>query len=96
MTYLRNLPIDVVKIDRTFVHDAMEESGEAVLTGVVGIAHKLKLLVIAEGIETEVQAAHLHALGCDRGQGYLYARPMTVREVEERLPQGGQVGTAWK
>jgi len=54
---------------------------------VVAIAHKLKLLMIAQGIETEVQAAYLHALGCDRGRGYLCVRPLTVREVEERLPQ---------
>ncbi len=91
LTYLRGLPIDAIKIDRMFVRDAMGESGSAVLTGVVTIAHNLKLRVIAEGVEDEMHAAHLRALGCDRGQGYLFARPLTVREVEERLSQGSQV-----
>lgn len=87
LTYLRDLPIDAVKIDRAFVRDAMGESSEAILMGVVAIAHKLKLHVIAEGVEHETQAAHLRAIGCDGGQGYLYAPPRTVLEVEETLRQ---------
>ena len=85
LTYLRDLPIDAVKIDRAFVRDATGESGMAILAGIVDIAHKLNLVVIAEGVEDKIQSVHLRAIGCDRGQGYLYARPMTAQEVEEKL-----------
>jgi len=85
LTYLRSLPIDALKIDRAFVQDAMREGGDAVLAGVVQIAHNLQLPVIAEGIEDATQAEHLRLLGCDRGQGYLYAPALTVEQVETQL-----------
>ncbi len=85
LTYLRDLPIDAVKIDRTFVRDAMGEGRGAILTGVIAIAHNLGLLVIAEGVEDEIQSARLRAFGGDRGQGYLYAPPIPAQEVEEKL-----------
>ena len=77
LAYLRRLPIDFVKIDRSFVSHLETESADVtVARGIVALGHALGLKIIAEGIETEGQAAVLRGLGCDVGQGYLYARPL--------------------
>jgi diguanylate cyclase (GGDEF)-like protein len=85
LSYLRRLPLDTIKIDRSFVSglDAGESSNDApIVQAVISLAHGLGIDVVAEGIETQTQLAWLRRLGCDRGQGYLYARPLPSGRVE--------------
>ncbi|HEX5802919.1 MAG TPA: EAL domain-containing protein [Azospira sp.] len=82
MSYLKRLPIDTLKIDRSFVSDLPQDVNDlAIATAIVAVGHSLGLTVIAEGIETTAQAEALLNLGCDLGQGYLYARPMPATQV---------------
>ena len=89
LSYLRELPIDVVKMDKSFV-DGIADSGQrlALAEGIVQIARTLRLEVIAEGIETEIQRDLLASMGCHYGQGYLLARPMPPSQVEDLLREG--------
>jgi diguanylate cyclase (GGDEF)-like protein len=84
--YLRRLPVGSVKIDRSFVA-GLEEHVEdvAIVHHVVSLAHSLGLRVVAEGVETPNQFARLRELGCDAGQGYLFAAPERRPGVDERL-----------
>ncbi|MDD5248066.1 MAG: EAL domain-containing protein [Rhodocyclaceae bacterium] len=86
LSYLRRLPIDVIKIDRSFVMNAdrVEEDAQIVRT-IIALAQALKMTVVAEGVETEAQAALLRSLGCTAVQGYLYARPGPAAQVPEWL-----------
>jgi EAL domain-containing protein (putative c-di-GMP-specific phosphodiesterase class I) len=86
LAYLRRLPIDILKLDRSFVTDLADGTSERVITSaVVEIAHQLDLMVIAEGIETMEQLELLVELGCTAGQGYLLHRPMPADAFTERL-----------
>jgi diguanylate cyclase (GGDEF)-like protein len=86
MSYLKRLPIDTLKIDRSFVSDLPKDANDlAISTAIVALGHSLGLTVVAEGIETEAQADALLNLGCDIGQGYLYAKPMPAERVEQYL-----------
>lgn len=76
-SYLRRLPIDKLKIDKSFVDDIEHSSdSRTIVQAITAMAHSLNLVVIAEGVETEAQAAVLREAGCDQGQGFLYARPL--------------------
>ncbi|MDE2613636.1 MAG: EAL domain-containing protein, partial [Burkholderiales bacterium] len=84
---LHQLPVDSVKIDRTFVRHAQTvEVHRVLIEATIRVARTLGMTTVAEGIETEGQAALLAALACDRGQGWLYGRPMTADELERWLP----------
>ena len=89
LSYLRELPIDVVKMDKSFV-DGIAESEQrlALAEGIVQIARTLRLEVVAEGIESEVQRDLLTAMGCHYGQGYLLAMPMPPDEAAELARNG--------
>jgi EAL domain-containing protein (putative c-di-GMP-specific phosphodiesterase class I) len=79
LSYLNRLPIDVLKLDRSFIAQLDEDrSGpsRAIVASVVRMAHALGITVVAEGVETEAQREHLRALGCELAQGFLFARPM--------------------
>jgi hypothetical protein len=86
LSYLKRLPVDTLKIDRSFVsglgHDAQDT---AIVDSIVALARTLHLSVTGEGVETEAQARHLKQLGCQRGQGFLYARPLPPEDVERLL-----------
>jgi diguanylate cyclase (GGDEF)-like protein/PAS domain S-box-containing protein len=83
LSYLRELPIDVLKMDKAFVDGiAVSEQRLALAKGIVQIARTLRLQVIAEGIESEVQRDLLTAMGCQFGQGYLLAMPMAAHDAE--------------
>lgn len=78
LTYLKRLPLDTVKIDKSFIGGLpFVQSDAAIVSGILGLAKALGRGVVAEGIETEQQRAWLTRAGCDYGQGYLFGRPMT-------------------
>ncbi|MBD9482776.1 EAL domain-containing protein [Pseudomonas sp. PDM14] len=86
LSYLKKFPIDVIKIDRSFIKDIPENQDDMEITSaVIAMAHNLKLKVVAEGIETPAQLAFLRRQKCDVGQGYLFDRPIPSRELTERL-----------
>jgi diguanylate cyclase (GGDEF)-like protein len=86
LAYLMKLPVDAIKVDRSFVHGMLEQPAMMTLVKtIVELAHSLRLSVIAEGVETEDEARALRALGCDELQGYLYARPMAFEAMAARL-----------
>ena len=73
LSYLRTLPVDTVKIDRSFIADLDRAAGAALVQGIVELAHSLGLAVVAEGIETPEQADALQRFGCDFAQGFHFA-----------------------
>jgi hypothetical protein len=90
LRYLRDFPIDVVKIDKSFIDDITRDARQvALVEGNVRIADTLGPQVIAEGIEDPSQRDMPAAMGCRFGQGFLFARPMTVEQSERVLRQGG-------
>jgi diguanylate cyclase (GGDEF)-like protein/PAS domain S-box-containing protein len=81
--HLRHIPVDVLKIDRLFVNGLEQESGDsAIVAAVVTMAHDLGKITIGEGIESTEQYEHLRALGCDQGQGHLFAEPVPPAAFE--------------
>lgn len=77
LSYVADLPFDIVKIDQSFVSGMGENSRvESLLGGILGLCRSLSLLAVAEGVETEAQLARLRRLGCPEGQGFLFGRPM--------------------
>jgi diguanylate cyclase (GGDEF)-like protein/PAS domain S-box-containing protein len=92
LAYIARLPIHDLKIDRSFVVGMTErEDSLAIVRSVISLAHSLKLIVVAEGVETEEQAALLLQLGCDQMQGYLFSRPVPPQQVPELLRQQNQM-----
>lgn len=88
LSYLRHLPIDRLKIDRSFVAQVTDDPKDAaVVRGIVNLAHELSLDVVAEGIETAEQHACLARLGCDVFQGYRFARPMPREALQQWLAE---------
>ncbi|MFF5979775.1 putative bifunctional diguanylate cyclase/phosphodiesterase [Streptomyces olindensis] len=92
LRYLRDFPIDVLKIDKSFIDDIPADPRQiALVEGIVHLADTLGLEVIAEGIEAPAQRDLLESIGCRYGQGYLFARPMTVEQSEAVLRQQNAV-----
>ena len=90
LSYLRQLPIRLLKIDRSFVTGMAHPSGEALVHTIVQMARSLELQVIAEGVETQWQRDTLIRLGCDQYQGYLFGRPVPIEAFDrEYAAQGG-------
>jgi diguanylate cyclase (GGDEF)-like protein/PAS domain S-box-containing protein len=82
LNYLRNFPIDSIKIDTEFVREIESSSSDrAIVSAVIGMAHGLGLRVTAEGVETEAQLSFLRAHGCQEVQGFLFSRPMPAGEL---------------
>jgi EAL domain-containing protein (putative c-di-GMP-specific phosphodiesterase class I) len=82
LSHLRRVPVDGVKIDRSFVTDLLRDPDDlALTTSIIAMAHSLGITVVAEGIETEGQYAVLRERGCDQGQGFWMGRPMLAQEV---------------
>jgi diguanylate cyclase (GGDEF)-like protein/PAS domain S-box-containing protein len=92
LSYLRRFPIDVLKIDQSFVRDiTLEEDGAAVVRTIISLAHSLRLKVIAEGVETVEQLEYLRNHHCDQAQGYLYSRPCGAEEFAHLIKDGLKV-----
>ncbi|HEX8404259.1 MAG TPA: EAL domain-containing protein [Duganella sp.] len=86
LSYLRRFPIDVLKIDQSFVRElSTDKDDAAIVRTIITLAHSLRLQVIAEGVETTAQLNFLRAEGCDMMQGYYYSRPVGTAEFEELL-----------
>ena len=86
MSYLSSLPLDTLKIDRSFVNRMGEQAEDAaIVRAIVTLAKTLNLRITSEGIETQEQLVQLRALGCDQGQGYHFSRPVTAVEMEALL-----------
>ena len=86
LSYLQKLPVDTLKIDRSFV-SRIDEAGQRteIVESIIALARSLDLEVIAEGIETEQQLARLRSLRCDLGQGYLLSKPMPAQDLRSFL-----------
>jgi EAL domain-containing protein (putative c-di-GMP-specific phosphodiesterase class I) len=86
LSYLKRFPVDILKIDRSFVDGLPADSDDfAIVSTIITLAQSLGMTVTAEGIETEHQADALIALGCGRGQGWLYSRAIPAAEIDALL-----------
>ncbi|CAN7392029.1 bifunctional diguanylate cyclase/phosphodiesterase [Massilia sp. LjRoot122] len=88
LAYLKRFPVDVLKIDRSFVVDMVSPDGAAMVDAIISLAHGLRMQVIAEGVETFEQLDYLRGCGCDEVQGHIYSRPEPVQAVELLLRKG--------
>ena len=88
LSYLQQLPIDVIKIDRSFVEDlGTHRNGDAIVASLLQLAHHVGANCVAEGVETETQREALWRSGCSLAQGYLFARPVPACEFELLLAE---------
>jgi diguanylate cyclase (GGDEF)-like protein/PAS domain S-box-containing protein len=85
LSYLKSFPVDILKIDKSFIGGSEEAGGLAILSAVIGLARALGLTVVAEGVEKVEQLARLRALEAELGQGYLFSKPLTADAVGELL-----------
>jgi EAL domain-containing protein (putative c-di-GMP-specific phosphodiesterase class I) len=86
LSYLKQLPIDQIKIDQSFVRDIATDANDAIMVkAIIDMAKNFNLNVIAEGVETETQLEFLKQNGCMAYQGYLFAKPMPVNQMESHL-----------
>ncbi len=91
LSYLKNFPVEAVKIDRSFIKDLPGNEGDIQLAkAIVAMAHSMKLMTIAEGVETVEQLGFLKDLGCDRMQGYLFSHALPSWEVARLLKDEGR------
>ncbi len=86
LSYLRKFPVNILKIDRSFIHDIAENSGDRRLVeAIIAMAHGLDLVVVAEGVETSEQESLLRDLRCDMVQGYFYSKPIEANEIMQLI-----------
>ncbi|WP_044873625.1 GGDEF domain-containing phosphodiesterase [Pseudomonas sp. LFM046] len=95
LSYLKSLPLDKIKIDKSFVQDVLEDEDDAtIVRAIIQLARNLGMQVIAEGVETAEQEAYIIAQGCNEGQGYLYSKPLPAREITLYLKQARRLSNA--
>jgi diguanylate cyclase (GGDEF)-like protein len=88
LSYLKSLPLDKIKIDKSFVQDLLEDDDDAtIVRAIIQLGKNLGMQVIAEGVETIEQEAYIIAQGCHEGQGYFYSKPLPARELTLYLRQ---------
>ncbi|MBU2985092.1 EAL domain-containing protein [Saccharophagus degradans] len=93
LTHLKRYPIDQIKIDRSFVHNVLANSGDkAIVKAVIVLAKSLKLTVVAEGVEDRATLEYLASLNCDEYQGFYLNKPQPAEEIEKLLLSGLQLG----
>ena len=89
LSYLREFPFDVIKIDKSFIHNIMADSKtEAITIAIIQMAHSLNLKVVAEGVETQAELEFLQRHKCDEIQGYLFGPPLPISKFEQLLKEG--------
>jgi EAL domain-containing protein (putative c-di-GMP-specific phosphodiesterase class I) len=86
LSYLRHLPVDTLKIDKSFIDD-INTNEKAIVKTIIDMANNLEFEVIAEGIENKKQLTLLNEMNCGYGQGYLFSKPLAKREFENLLKQ---------
>jgi len=103
LNYLRQFPVDVVKIDQAFVADlGLDDASRAIVSAIVELSHALRIKVVAEGVETDRQRTEVIDLGCDGSQGFFFSRPLPAGRLDDlmrydaageapRLPLGAAV-----
>jgi len=93
LSYLKRFPVDIIKIDRSFVRDTPGDADDAaIVKGIIALAHSLRLEVVAEGVETREQLEFLRAQSCDILQGFYLSKPIPAQQLEEEiLSQTGSV-----
>jgi EAL domain-containing protein (putative c-di-GMP-specific phosphodiesterase class I) len=95
LSYLQRFPVDYLKIDKSFIDLLGDGTDKPVLAGaIIQIAHSLGLEVVAEGIETEAVMEHLASIGCAKGQGYLFSRPLPAEDLTLALAASFGLGGA--
>jgi diguanylate cyclase (GGDEF)-like protein len=88
LTHLRDFPVDIIKIDRSFISQlGQSQSTTVIVNAMVGLAHNLSMSTVAEGVETQAQADFLKTIGCDAAQGYLFGRPVPAAVATEQLEE---------
>ena len=92
LSHLHKLPVDALKIDRSFVKSLLLPDRPAIVESILALARTLNTSVVAEGIESDVQARELERLGCTHAQGYLFSRPLSIQAVEELLVANQPLG----
>lgn len=92
LNYLRRFPINLLKIDQSFVRELVQDSSSATIAlSIIQLAHSLRMQVVAEGVETEAQLQFLRRHGCDQVQGYLTGRPIPALEFQAMLERPGRM-----
>jgi EAL domain-containing protein (putative c-di-GMP-specific phosphodiesterase class I) len=97
LAYLRRLPIDTLKIDRSFVRELeFSPDSAAIVAAIIAMGRALKLRVVAEGVETRAQMLSLHAQNCRLMQGFLFSRPVPADEFERLVAESAGGRAEWK
>ncbi|MBU2322383.1 MAG: EAL domain-containing protein, partial [Gammaproteobacteria bacterium] len=95
LSYLKSLPLDKIKIDKSFVQDLLDDEDDAtIVRAIIQLGKSLGMQVIAEGVETAEQEAYIIAQGCHEGQGYFYSKPLPARELTLYLKQARRIGAS--
>jgi EAL domain-containing protein (putative c-di-GMP-specific phosphodiesterase class I) len=87
LAYLQRFPFDTIKIDQSFVRTTGKGNRPVILKSIIGLAHDLGMDVVAEGAETETDAAELFQLGCEYAQGYAFGEPMSAEEAQRLITE---------
>jgi len=89
LAYLQRFPIQKLKIDRSFIDDIQDDINDAAIAkSIIGLAHNMQMIVVAEGVEDQCQANWLRDKGCDQAQGFMYAKPMSAAQLENHFVKG--------
>ncbi|WP_434603002.1 EAL domain-containing protein [Pseudomonas sp. Z4-7] len=95
LSYLKSLPLDKIKIDKSFVQDLLDDEDDAtIVRAIIQLGKSLGMQVIAEGVETIEQEAYIIAEGCHEGQGYYYSKPLPARELGNYLKQAERINAS--
>jgi len=91
LSYLGQLPVDILKIDKSFVDGVADAGDRSLVPTILQLSRTLGLRTVAEGVETAGQAASLAALGCPLAQGFLFSRPLPAADLDRLLGRGGRL-----